>query len=174
MNIIKTKLLSIFAVSYLVTSNVAIANNIENDLNNEKFLDNVDVKMENDLISYQKEKPVLKSVLHDGSTFDWLVLNNFQIMGKDIPVGYNDHGLKIKSFINEENTYLENIDDVTVNSNDFPLWALSKYKDVNDLASAVNHISISSKNNFPLSYEVVDKKYNKIILDVKDGNITVS
>jgi len=176
---IKSKFVSLLVMSYAFTSLNASAQLTVID----GGLDSIgnsgsDMKAEIDAISYVRNRPVLLSEFDDGSELSWVSKNDVELYGdKKMPIGFNSSGLIIKSIEDGVNTYSDSEDvvDIQVSTKDFPLWALSKYNDIESVKEGVKNIVISkNKNDKPLSYEIIDKNENVIFLKSVNGDLKVS
>ena len=176
MNKIKQKFLSLVVIGYAFTSLNSAATlsivELENDTLTNK---GVDLKAESDSISYVRNRPVLISDFDDGSELSWVSENDVELFGVNEPIGFNNEGLIIKSYKDETNTYANDDSmDVKVTSSDFPLWALSKYKTIEEVEKGIKNIVVSkNKNDIPLSFDVLDINENLIKLRTINGDLKI-
>lgn len=176
---IKTKVFSIFAITYAFTSSSAIAtDNRFNDENNN--IDNFntthsEIKEEIERISYLRNREVLNMNFESGEELSWKMENEFSIFESATPFGTNDKGLLIKTEFNHNSTFANNISDydIKVKSNDLPAWLLSRYDSVEEIRNNIENISIVKEtNDHPLRYFIVDEK-DGITIEIKDSNPTI-
>lgn len=191
MTTIKTKILSLIAFYYLFTGANAFADNNyyndnDNDNDNVKKINSIEKQITNlnddTITDYDyfntfdiKKNSIITSTVGNDTYIEWKSLNNAEFHEYSMPEGKNDKGLSVKSYINNNNTYSMNIEDISINTQDFPIWALSKYSSVDEVIEAARNINIiKNDNSLSLSYEFSDQNNRKVIINVNDGDIEIS
>lgn len=185
MTTIKTKILSVIAFYYLFTGANAFADNqYSNDdvkkINSiEKQLTDLSNNIVTDADYFNtfdiKKNSIITSTVGNDTYIEWKSLNNAEFHEYSMPEGKNDKGLSVRSYINNNNSYSVNIEDISINTQDFPIWALSKYSSVDEVIEAAKNINIiKNDKSLSLSYEFSDKNNNKVIINVINGDIEIS
>lgn len=173
---IKTKVFSIFAITYAFTSVSAIASekrfNDENDNIDNFNTTHSEIKEEVERISYLRNREVLNMNFENGEQLSWKMANEFSIFESATPFGTNDKGLLIKTEFNHDSSFANNVSeqDIKIKSNDLPAWLLSRYNSVEEIKNNIENISIvKESNDHPLRYFIVDDK-DGITIEIKDSN----
>lgn len=169
----KTKIITLIALTYSMNSiaGMTVLSHDEIDdyaSNNGKIIDNE--------LALTQTDPILASKLNNGGIVEWKTNQKFEIYGDKMPLGFNENGLIVKSYINDENTF-GSIDsqDVSINSKDIPMWILSKYNNVNDAKNGLKNINIvKTKTGLPLSFKIIDKDNNEVDVTINNGDVSFS
>lgn len=170
----RQKLFSFLTITYAFTSLSVHAKNTDILYEGDDSLGKGDIRLEAEQISYiRNREDFLESDFEDGSVLSWNMKNTFKVFeGGEAPFGFNEKGLTIKGIPSEENTYATDSEDISIKSNVFTAWALSKYDSIEEVENAIQNIVLIKENNdLNLDYVVSDRNGESIVLKAKDGNL---
>lgn len=173
---IKRKIFSMVAVTYAFTTfGVTAGDFFEEKTTDQKFNSKNNSKNISEDAAYINTTELLSSNFKNGSSFEWKMVNEFELFNTEVPFGVNDKGLSVHSKINNSGSFAsEDEYSMKIKTNDFPSWILSKYSTLNEVRNAIGNISIfMDKDNLPLSYEISNNKNESLFLEVNNGDIKI-
>ena len=169
---LKTKVISLIALTYSINSIAGVTVISDDELHD--YANNNAIESIATELAVTNHSPILSSSLSNGASIEWKSNNKFEVYGSKMPIGFNDSGLIVKSFISKDNSFGKiDSSDITIPSIDIPMWILSKYSNVSDVKNGLKNINIiKGKNDLSLSYRIIDKNNNEIIVSIKDGDVS--
>lgn len=169
----KKKLYSILAITYAMTSLSSHAGIDPILYGEDDHFGTENKKIEAEKISFiRNREDYLESEFENGNKLEWSMKNDFSIFkNEDMPFGVNSKGLQITTE-QSDNTYTNDENDILIKSNTFPAWVLSRFDNISEVESGIQHINITKENNDSnLKYTITDSDFNTIVLKVENGTL---